>query len=183
MSDPESFIVTYQDWDKYTAQRIDSSGNLLWPDNTLLHNYNHYTSYWQEAVSDTEGGIICVFDYNYSTYAAQMGPDGNVGSITSIVEPGSMPPTQILISAYPNPFNPITTIQYDLPEQSDVSLIVYDVAGREVQTLVSTSLAAGSYEVRWDGTNRDGRQVVGGLYFARLQAGQYSNVVKMVYLR
>ncbi|NQT63950.1 MAG: T9SS type A sorting domain-containing protein [Candidatus Marinimicrobia bacterium] len=183
MSNPESFIVTYQDWYNYSAQSIDSNGNLLWPDNTLIHSYNHYTSHWQNSVSDTEGGIICVLDYNYSTYATQMGPDGNVGSITSIVEPKRMPSTHILISAYPNPFNPSTTIEYDLPEHSDVSLIIYDVAGREVQTLVSTSQSPGSYKASWNGTNKNGQQVAGGMYFARLQAGEYSSVVKMVYLR
>jgi len=88
-----------------------------------------------------------------------------------------------LFSNYPNPFNPRTTIEYDLPEYSDVSLIIYDVAGREVNTLVSTIEAAGSYQAVWNGTDGQGRQVAGGMYFARLQAGDYSDVVKMVYLR
>ncbi|NQT62838.1 MAG: T9SS type A sorting domain-containing protein [Candidatus Marinimicrobia bacterium] len=84
---------------------------------------------------------------------------------------------------YPNPFNPSTNIEYDLPEHSEVSLIIYDVAGRELQTLVSTSQDPGSYNISWGGTNQDGQQVSAGMYFARLQAGKYSSVVKMVYLR
>ncbi|NQT63755.1 MAG: T9SS type A sorting domain-containing protein [Candidatus Marinimicrobia bacterium] len=84
---------------------------------------------------------------------------------------------------YPNPFNPSTTIQYDLPENSDVSLVIYDVTGREVKNLVSKMQSPGSYNVSWDGSGRDGQQLAGGMYFARLQAGEYSSVVKMVYLR
>ncbi|MBC8192845.1 MAG: T9SS type A sorting domain-containing protein [FCB group bacterium] len=84
---------------------------------------------------------------------------------------------------YPNPFNPSTTIEYDLPDQSDVSVIVYDIAGREVQTLISTSQSAGRYKISWDGTSKEGQQVAAGMYFARLQADEYSSVVKMVYLR
>ena len=84
---------------------------------------------------------------------------------------------------YPNPFNPTTTISYDIPEQSEVSLVIYDIVGRKVQALVLMSQSPGSYQVSWDGAGRDGQQTAAGLYFARLQAGQYSSVVKMVYLR
>ncbi|NQT62932.1 MAG: T9SS type A sorting domain-containing protein [Candidatus Marinimicrobia bacterium] len=92
-------------------------------------------------------------------------------------------PKAFFLSSYPNPFNPSTTIEYDLPEQSEVSLTIYDIAGREVQKLVSTRQALGSYSVGWNGTNRDGHQVAAGMYFARLQASDHSSVVKMVYLR
>lgn len=92
-------------------------------------------------------------------------------------------PTEFRIAkCYPNPFNPSTTIEYDLPEQSEVSLIIYNIAGREVQTLISGSQSAGSHQVSWDGTKGDGQQVAGGMYFARLQAGEHSSVVKMAYL-
>jgi len=89
----------------------------------------------------------------------------------------------LLIHNYPNPFNPSTTIEYDLPEYSEVSLVIYDVAGREVTTLISAPQLPGSYNVSWDGADLKGLQVAGGMYFARLQAGDYSSVVKMVYLR
>ncbi|NQT64413.1 MAG: T9SS type A sorting domain-containing protein [Candidatus Marinimicrobia bacterium] len=87
-----------------------------------------------------------------------------------------------LLTAYPNPFNPSTIIEYNLPAYSNVSLVIYDVAGRAVNTLFSTSQGPGSYKVRWNGKNKDGHQVAGGLYFARLHAGEYSSVVKIVYL-
>lgn len=100
-----------------------------------------------------------------------------------IVDDKEAATTFMLYDAYPNPFNPSTMIQYELPEQADVSLVIYDIAGREVTSLVSTSQPVGSYNVTWDGSDRDGHPVAGGMYFARLEAGEYSSVVKMVYLR
>ncbi len=92
-------------------------------------------------------------------------------------------PQQFNISSYPNPFNPSTTIEYSMPQQSEVSLMIYDILGRQVQTLVSTNLSAGGYNVIWDGKDLSGKQVAGGMYFARLQTREYSRVIKLVYLR
>ncbi len=122
------------------------------------------------------------------------------GIVVNVVpEPSSLiPKNHKLFPNYPNPFNPSTTIQYELPEHSTVSLDIYDIQGHNIQTLVSESKPAGHYEAQWNGTDRDGKQVAAGMYFARLQvvdpatsgAGaphsngvHYSSVVKMVYLR
>ena len=105
-------------------------------------------------------------------------------SLTPVLQPeAEIPPTIVLEQNYPNPFNPRTLLRYTIPEQSITSLIVYDISGRTIQTIVSTSHTTGSYEVSWDGTDQAGQQVPGGMYFARLQAGEHSSVVKMVYLR
>lgn len=88
----------------------------------------------------------------------------------------------ILIQNYPNPFNPSTTIHYDIPTESLVQLAVYDVRGRQIKTLVSEEKPAGSYAVLWDGSDDSGAQVSTGVYFARLQVGNYSCTIKMVYL-
>lgn len=84
---------------------------------------------------------------------------------------------------YPNPFNPFTSISYRTPENSEVMLYVYDVIGRKVATLVNQSQAAGSYTVQWNGTYDNGSPVGTGVYFTKIQAGDYSEVIKMVYLR
>ncbi len=86
----------------------------------------------------------------------------------------------MLNQSFPNPFNPSTTIEYDLPEQSEVSLVVYDMMGREVQTLVSASQSPGTHTAAWSGTDQHGHQVPGGMYFARLRAIKSSSVVKLV---
>jgi len=105
------------------------------------------------------------------------------GTLLSVDTDISIPQQLEICRVFPNPFNPSTTLEYDVPELSKVSLIIYDIAGREVQKLVSKIQPAGSFQVSWDGINRGGQQVAGGMYFARLQAGEYSSVVKMVYLR
>ncbi|MBC8375168.1 MAG: T9SS type A sorting domain-containing protein [FCB group bacterium] len=84
---------------------------------------------------------------------------------------------------YPNPFNPTTTISYELPEQLELTLTIYDITGREVMTLVHLTKSAGQYEIQWNGADDSGKQVATGMYFAQLRTGDFSQVIKMVYLR
>ena len=79
---------------------------------------------------------------------------------------------------YPNPFNPSTTINYDLPKQSKVKMVVYDILGREVTTLVDEPKKAGSYQVLWNAS-----RFASGLYFCRIQAGDYIATKKLVLLK
>ncbi|MCH8299822.1 MAG: T9SS type A sorting domain-containing protein [Candidatus Marinimicrobia bacterium] len=84
---------------------------------------------------------------------------------------------------YPNPFNPSTSIMYDVPLTSNVSLIIYDILGRNVRTLLNEQHNAGSYSVEWDGKNADGLLVTSGIYFYRLEADQFAITKKMVLLK
>jgi hypothetical protein len=84
---------------------------------------------------------------------------------------------------YPNPFNPTTTILYDLPEAATVHLVIYDVLGRQVRTLINQDLTAGYHKAVWDATDDLGRPLSGGLYIYRIQAGGFSKTMKMVLLK
>jgi len=79
---------------------------------------------------------------------------------------------------FPNPFNPTTTIEFDLPKTSEVSLKVFNILGEEVVALVSERLPAGSYSYAWDASN-----LASGVYLYRLQAGDYVETRKMVLMR
>jgi len=68
---------------------------------------------------------------------------------------------------YPNPFNPITTISYDLPEDGFVELSVYNMRGEKVATLIKGNQEVGSYRLNWDGTSQSGEMVASGIYFLR----------------
>jgi len=94
-------------------------------------------------------------------------------------------PTQFALQQnYPNPFNPLTTIAYDVPAGgAEVTLTVYDVAGRRVATLVSEFRRAGHWSVPWNGTDFSGRRIASGVYFYRLQAGAFVETRKMVLLK
>ncbi|MBQ84748.1 MAG: Coagulation factor protein, partial [Candidatus Marinimicrobia bacterium] len=84
---------------------------------------------------------------------------------------------------YPNPFNPITTLRYDLPENSLVNIIIYDMLGREVKTLVNTTQDAGFKSVVWNATNDHGKPVSAGVYLYQIQAGDFVQTKKMVLLK
>jgi hypothetical protein len=79
---------------------------------------------------------------------------------------------------YPNPFNPETNIRYEIPKNGFVKLIVYNILGREVETLVNENQSAGAYEVSFDGSN-----LSSGPYFYKLQAGDFSETKKMLLIK
>ncbi|MGB2698008.1 MAG: dockerin type I domain-containing protein, partial [Candidatus Zixiibacteriota bacterium] len=84
---------------------------------------------------------------------------------------------------HPNPFNPHTLINYALPQDAKVSLVIYNVLGRKVKTLVNEYQTAGFQSAEWDGTNDNGSVTSSGIYFYKLVAGDYNQTKKMVMLK
>jgi hypothetical protein len=84
---------------------------------------------------------------------------------------------------YPNPFNPVTTLRYDLPEQTLVNITIYDMLGRQVKTLANQAQDAGHKSAIWDATNDYGKPVSAGIYLYQIQAGEYISTKKMVLLK
>ncbi len=104
------------------------------------------------------------------------------------VEPQStdsdqMPQQYSLSQNYPNPFNAETHIRFAIGEVGHVSLKVYNVTGQLVTTLVNEELIPGSYRVSWNGTDQDGRALASGVYFCRMESGEYTQSIKMTFLR
>ena len=98
--------------------------------------------------------------------------------ISSIVRNNYLPENLNLFQNYPNPFNPATTIEYSLPISSDVSLIIYNITGQEVIRLVNENQIEGNHSVSLDAS-----QFPSGIYFYRLQAGDFVQTRKMVLLK
>ena len=94
-----------------------------------------------------------------------------------------LPKEYTLHQNYPNPFNPITQIRYDLPEESYISITIYDLMGRRIKSLVNTNQAAGYRSIHWDATNDLGQPVSAGMYIYTIQAGSYHHMKKMVLLK
>ena len=94
-----------------------------------------------------------------------------------------LPITYNLHNAYPNPFNPVTSLRYDLPEDGIVNIAVYDMMGRIVKTLVNSSQTAGYKSIKWNATNDRNEPVSAGLYLYTIQTGEFRETKKMVLLK
>ena len=94
-----------------------------------------------------------------------------------------MPKDFSLHQNYPNPFNPVTSLRYDLPNDGLVNIIIYDMMGRTVKTLVNGSQTAGFKSVQWNATNDRNEPVSAGLYLYTIQAGEFRQTKKMVLLK
>jgi hypothetical protein len=114
---------------------------------------------------------------------ADMGAFGVGCSAILAIEEEFIPMEFALHQNYPNPFNPLTTLRYDLSEQSLVNIIIYDMLGREVKTLVNTTQDAGFKSVSWNATNDYGKPVSAGVYLYQIQAGEFVQTNKMVLLK
>ncbi|MDZ7342131.1 MAG: T9SS type A sorting domain-containing protein [candidate division KSB1 bacterium] len=86
----------------------------------------------------------------------------------------NLPEQFYLYPNYPNPFNAMTTISFDLPFSSDVTLEIYNIMGKKVRTLLADQKPAGHFEVQWDGTDESKQSVASGIYFCRLSATKSS---------
>jgi hypothetical protein len=84
---------------------------------------------------------------------------------------------------YPNPFNPLTKIAFELKQPADVTLSVYDLQGRLVSTLVSQKYSAGTHTIEWNGTDYFGNKVASGIYLYQLSSDNFQMTKKMVLLK
>ena len=94
-----------------------------------------------------------------------------------------LPVVYSLHQNFPNPFNPITTLRYDLPSDVFVTLTIFDMLGREVTQLINTTQEAGFKSVKWDATDSMGRSVSAGVYIYQIEAGTFVQTKKMVLLK
>jgi hypothetical protein len=102
------------------------------------------------------------------------------GIAAALEELLDLPERAYLAQNHPNPFNPITTIRFDLPEARHVNLEVFSLDGRRVATLVNEELRPGRLAVTWDGTDASGHPVASGMYIYRLSAGSFQASNRMV---
>lgn len=103
--------------------------------------------------------------------------------VSSVSFENTLPIKTELSKNYPNPFNPSTTIPYKLKEEGLVSIIVYDLNGAEVKTLISENISAGSYQAVWNGLNNTGQNVASGRYIVKMSAPGFSDTITMTLLK
>jgi len=102
--------------------------------------------------------------------------------MTSVDDP-LLPEPAGLHAAYPNPFNPVVTIGFNIPAECHVTLEIFNIKGNRVTTLVDAHHQSGTYDYTWNGVDDNSREVAGGVYFYKMQAGNYSETRKMILLK
>ena len=98
-----------------------------------------------------------------------------LGEVSTRVE---LPTRVNLLPAYPNPFNPSTTIKYQIPEQTKVRLVVVNIVGQEVVNLVNTQQQPGEYSLTWDASD-----LASGIYFIRLVTENQTSIQKLMFIK
>ena len=129
------------------------------------------TYYYVVTATDFNGNES---DYSGEVSVELLGVDGGVVELPTRYE---------LAQNFPNPFNPVTTLHYDLPEQTDVVITIHDILGRQVKMLVNGVRPSGFHSINWDGTNGLGESVSAGVYLYQIRAGNYIQTRKMILLK
>ena len=153
--------VTAFDWTPYSVDFTVPSDSSYKALEVRLHVYSRFT------------GTVYFDDLTVD----------KVGTTTGVSNKNQLPKTWALADNYPNPFNPTTTIGFDVPRVADASIVIYNLLGQEVRTLITGTLSPGQHTVVWDGRNNHGMNVQSGVYFYRLNAGSVSIVKKMLLLK
>jgi len=168
------YVTGYSD-DDYCTIKYNSSGVQKW---VARYNGNSLDKAYSIALDGSGNVYVTGWSYlsgtneDYCTIKYVQTPTGlqAIGN--------EIPKEFKLIQNYPNPFNPITKIKFDLPKNVNVKLTLYDMLGREVETIVNEQLNAGSYEVTFDGT-----KYTSGVYYYRLNAGDFVETKKMILVK
>ena len=126
-----------------------------------------------------------IFNYSFGTYKVQIRDAADLGTTVGIDDDVKVNPYEYALhDNFPNPFNPETHIRFSLGGQENVKLVIYNIMGRQVRTLVNgDSFNSGFHVVNWDGTDNAGQKVASGMYIYRIKAGDFIADKKMLLVK
>ena len=143
-----------------------------------------------DQIADSVGVMTYVWNVHahdpWDSTASSNGPRSlivDVTAITTSLDGMGIPDVFALHNNYPNPFNPVTNITYDIPEVAEVRLDIYNVAGQKVRTLTQGHHEPGRYRIQWNATNDFGQQLSSGMYIYRIVAGDFVSVKKLILMK
>jgi len=143
-----------------------------------------------DQIADSVGVMTYVWNVHahdpWDSTASSNGPRSltvDVTAITTSLDGMGIPDVFALHNNYPNPFNPVTNITYDIPEVAEVRLDIYNVAGQKVRTLTQGLHEPGRYRIQWNATNDFGQQLSSGMYIYRIVAGDFVSVKKLILMK
>ena len=185
----DNFLVTWctsfnVNTNSYMMQMIDADGNPI-PTNLTIDEFEVYSDqseYQLASVTDTDVALLFHRGYNVSSETTFF----SSGLVSYLINSSDVPitedeivfTTKCNLSNYPNPFNPTTTINYSLKENSKVSINIYNIKGQKVKQLVSDQFPAGQHSVVWDGRDSYDKQVSSGIYFYKLKVNGKDKTVR-----
>lgn len=173
-----------------TEQQIDSTLGMPLGNEYYATADSGLLGYWRfdqlEDLGVGTAGSNDVRDYSVNSNHLDLNGDATLsnGIPVEIAESKTPLPEQFtLMQNYPNPFNPVTSIRYNIPQTTHVTLTIYNSTGQVVNTLVNTTQPSGEYSMQWQGVNQTGERVASGMYFYRIQAGDYTQTRKMILMK
>jgi DNA/RNA endonuclease YhcR with UshA esterase domain len=175
----------------YDATFDDGSGPCLIDDDITSDVFKfNYAEGYILAFGDTikPGEVVehiqGVFTFSFGTFKIEVRDENDFGNMTGVnPDYKATPLTYQLLQNYPNPFNPETRISFEIPQAQEVTLVIYNVLGQKVRTLIDESFNAGRHIINWDGLSESGLRVPTGMYFYRIKAGNYMAIKKMVMVK
>ena len=188
----ESLTFIHLEYNQFTGEIPAEIGNLT---NLVWLNFVH------NQLTGEIPSSICNLDMNWSDpnnfnisenqlcppypecIEEYVGEQDTANCVQVSILDGTFPLIYKLHSAYPNPFNPVATLNYDLPEDELVNITIYDMMGRVVKTLINNQQTAGYRTIQWNATNKTGQPVSTGLYLYTIEAGKFRQTKKMVLMK
>jgi hypothetical protein len=177
----EQTISGYKFTSDCATIKYSPAGDTLW-----TRRYNGWADSNDaglDIATDTRGNVYVTgksfgsnFDYVTIKYSSKTRVGEEAGQ-------ENIPSRFVLGQNFPNPFNPVTSIEYYLPKSTWVNLLVYNILGQRVRVLVDEHQSPGYKSVQWDGKDSQGKEVTSGIYFYRIEAGNFVQAKKMVLIR
>lgn len=137
--------------------------------------------YWDTSISIGEEYQYRILAVDSSGNASRFTePVSIIADIRSSTPQQSAPPVTFRLHPnYPNPFNPKTNVVYSVARTANVSLVIYDVLGNQIKTLIQATQTPGTYQVEWNGTDEFGKNVASGIYLVRYEADDFRDIRKL----
>jgi hypothetical protein len=178
------------------ANLLYNAGQLSWKESSAA-DFDYFTVYGSNtdsfgaatvvnySVAPALNVVASPYEYYYVTATDFSGNEGKAAKVNTLSGVGGVPKNYVLsVSNYPNPFNPRTTVSYDVPSRGAVTLAVFDSRGARIAMLVNNEVrAAGAYSQEWNGRDDHGVTVASGVYFARIEHASGIRTKKMVLLK